>query len=149
MAARPRGGEWVADEMEAWHSEGVDTIVSLLEDGEEQELSLKAEGTEAEAHGMSFRSFPIPDREVPSSSREFAETLKQIQRDLLEGRNVVLHCRQGVGRTGMVAAGLLLLAGYQPASAIALLSEARGVAVPETPDQRRWLDRYAESIAAA
>jgi protein-tyrosine phosphatase len=135
--------------MEAWHSEGVDTVVSLLEAGEEQELSLRAEATEAEAHGMIFRSFPIPDRQVPSSQSKFTKTLEQIQQDLLEGMNVVLHCRQGIGRTGLMAAGLFLLAGYQPAPAIALLSEARGVPVPETQDQRRWLESYAESIAVA
>jgi protein-tyrosine phosphatase len=149
MAARPRGGEWVADEMEAWHAEGVDTVVSLLEAGEEQELNLKEERIEAEAHGMNFQSFPIPDRQVPSSPREFAATLQQIQRDLVTGKNVVLHCRQGVGRTGLVAACLLLLAGYKPVPAVALLSEARGVPVPETQDQRLWLDSYAERIAAA
>jgi len=149
MAARPRGGEWVAGEMEAWHAEGVDTVVSLLEVGEEQELNLREERTEAEAHGMNFQSYPIPDRQVPSSPREFAATLQPIQQDLAAGKNVVLHCRQGVGRTGLVAACLLLSAGYKPAPAVALLSEARGVPVPETPDQRRWLDSYAERITAA
>lgn len=149
MAARPRGGEWVADEMEAWHADGVQTIVSLLEAGEEQELNLRAERTEAQSHGMGFRSFPIPDRQVPSSLREFTATLECIQQDLVAGRNVALHCRQGVGRTGLVAACLLLMAGYQPGPAVALLSDARGIPVPETQDQRRWLDSYAERLAAA
>lgn len=149
MAARPRGGEWVADEMESWHEEGADTVVSLLEVAEEQELNLGTERTEAQAHGMKFQSFPIPDRDVPSSPRELAAALEQIYHELLAGRNVVLHCRQGIGRTGLVAACLLLEAGYKPASAVALLSEARGVAVPETQEQRRWLDTYAERITAA
>ncbi len=149
MAARPRGGDWIAVEMEAWHNQGVDGVVSLLEADEERELNLSAERTEAQAHGMNFRSLPIPDRQVPSSSVEFEVVLEQIQRDLLAGKKVVLHCRQGIGRTGLVAACLLLLAGYEPTPAVALLSEARGIPVPETQDQRRWLDSYAKLIRAA
>jgi protein-tyrosine phosphatase len=149
MAARPRGGDWITVEMETWHNQGVDTVVSLLEAGEEQELNLKAERAEAQAHGMDFRSLPIEDRQVPSSPGEFAVALEQIQRDLLAGKKVVLHCRQGIGRTGLVAACLLLLAGYEPTPAVALLSEARGIPVPETQDQRRWLDGYARLIRAA
>ncbi len=149
MAARPRGGEWVADEMEAWRTEGVDTVLSLLEADEEQELFLNAEADEARAHGMTFRSFPIPDREVPSSSRELSSTLNSIQNDLATGRNVVVHCRQGVGRTGLVAACLLIQSGYEPDAAVALLSQARGLPVPETQEQRRWLDGYARHTSAA
>ncbi len=149
MAARPRGGEWVSDEMACWREEGVNTVVSLLEAGEERELGLELERTEVQAQGMNFQSFPIPDREAPTSSRDFVQTLQQIERDLLAGTNVVLHCRQGIGRTGLFAASLLLHAGYKPAVAVALLSETRGVTVPETEEQRRWLDGYAERIAAA
>ena len=30
MAARPRGGEWLQDELEGWRLAGVHTILSLL-----------------------------------------------------------------------------------------------------------------------
>jgi len=149
MAARPRGGEWVADEMEAWRAGGVDTVVSLLEADEERELVLNAEADEARARGMTFRSFPIPDRQVPSSSRELSSTLNSIRNDLAMGKNVLVHCRQGIGRTGLVAACLLIQSGYESDAAVALLSEARGLPVPETLEQRRWLDGYARHISAA
>ena len=65
LAARPRGGEWLEDEMTQWHSEGIDTVVSLLEEAEEWDLGLASEAVEARAQGMTFKSVPIGDRQVP------------------------------------------------------------------------------------
>jgi protein-tyrosine phosphatase len=148
LAARPRGGEWLEDEIASWRESGVDTVFSLLTDEEEHDLDITREGAEAQARGMNFLSFPIPDREVPASEGRFARALEQLERELASGRNVVLHCRQGIGRTGLVAACLLLTKGMAPETAVGQLSAARGVAVPETAEQRSWIDHYAESLAA-
>jgi protein-tyrosine phosphatase len=78
--ARPRGGDWLADEMASWKRQG-DT-------------------------------------------------------------NLVIHCRQGIGRSGL-AACLLAKTGLSPGAAIEMVSAARGVPVPETKEQRAWIDRYA------
>jgi hypothetical protein len=37
---RPRAGDWLEDEILAWQAAGIDTVVSLLERGETQELGL-------------------------------------------------------------------------------------------------------------
>jgi protein-tyrosine phosphatase len=68
---------------------------------------------------------------------------------LASGRNVVIHCRQGVGRTGLVAACLLVARGESPETAVEKLSAARGVSTPETAEQRRWIDHYAAISASA
>jgi protein-tyrosine phosphatase len=133
--------------MAHWRQSGVDTVVSLLTAEEESALDLKEEATQAVAHDIDFIAFPIPDREVPVSDSAFTETLCRIDAQLTIGRNIVFHCRQGIGRTGLFAAGLLLARGFEPDAAIKLLSAARGIPVPETPDQRRWLNRYALQFA--
>jgi protein-tyrosine phosphatase len=148
LAARPRGGEWLEDEITSWQRGGVNTVFSLLTDEEEHDLDIAKEEAEARAHGMGFLSFPILDRQVPESERDLANALVQLDRELAAGRNVVLHCRQGIGRTGLVAACLLLTKGIDPETAVSRLSAARGTSVPETLEQRRWIDRYAESFAA-
>ena len=94
-------GDWLADEMHFWKGSGVDTVVSLLEREEEGVLGLAQEGYEAEAHGMRFRQLPIVDRQVPDRRVEFSLALDDLDRELSGGRTVVLHCRQGVGRTGL------------------------------------------------
>ena len=58
-AARPHGGNRLEDEIRSLHREGVDVLVSLLTDDENQELELTQEGALCRAAGMEFRSFPI------------------------------------------------------------------------------------------
>jgi len=147
LAARPRGGEWLEDEIASWRGSGVDTVFSLLTGEEEQDLDITSERAEAQAHGMNFLSFPIPDRQVPASEGRFADAIEQLDMELASGKNVVVHCRQGIGRTGLVAACLLLTKGVAPETAVRRLSAARGAAVPETAEQRSWIDHYAESLA--
>ena len=43
IAARPRGGDWLEDEMAHWHHSGVDTVLSLLSPDEEHTLGLDNE----------------------------------------------------------------------------------------------------------
>jgi protein-tyrosine phosphatase len=61
----------------------------------------------------------------------------------------VVHCRQGIGRTGLIAACLLVAQGAAPDAAVHNLSAARGLPVPETAEQRRWIDHYAATLAEA
>jgi protein-tyrosine phosphatase len=147
LASRPRGGDWLKDEMVAWRQAGLDTVLSLLTPEEEQDLDLKREAEEAKARGMNFASLPIPDREVPNSESEVSAALDRLDDDLSAGKNVVIHCRQGIGRTGLVAACLLITKDLTPEVAVKILSAARGNPVPETSEQRRWIDHYAAVLA--
>ena len=118
LAARPRGGDWLGDEAAGWRSAGIDTVLSLLTPEEEQDLDLKNEAREMKKVGMKFISFPIPDRKVPRSESEVADTLEKLDTDLSAGKNVAIHCRQGVGRTGLVAACLLIKKGLSSGAAV-------------------------------
>jgi protein-tyrosine phosphatase len=149
LAARPRGEDWLEDEIKSWKQAGINTVLSLLEPAEEAELGLKDEGPLVKRQGMKFRSLPIPDRQVPNSESELTATLEQIDADLSSGKNVVVHCRQGIGRTGLVAACLLITKGLGPDTAITSLVSARGIQIPETDQQRNWIDHYAAILASA
>jgi len=147
LSARPRGGDWLADEVADWKQAGVRAVLSLLESQEEENLDLKGEGTEVRKQGLDFSSYPIPDRQVPPSESELAQLLEKLDRALTSGKNVVVHCRQGVGRSGLVAACLLVRNGISPGAAVDKVSAARGVAVPETEEQREWIDHYATAFS--
>ena len=148
VAARPRGGDWLRDDLAKWKQQGVDALLSLLTPEEEDDLDLRQEAIEAKRQGMDFVSFPIHDRRVPGSEARLAGVLERITCALSEGRSVVVHCRQGIGRSGLVAACLLIRKGISPGSAVETISAARGVPVPETSEQRDWIDHYAVSLAA-
>jgi protein-tyrosine phosphatase len=133
--------------MTSWKHAGISSIVSLLTSEEENDLDLREEAREANAQGMKFISFSIPDRQVPRSEAKLAEVLESIGADLSAGKNVVVHCRQGVGRSGLVTACLLVRSGMSPGAAVEMVSVARGVSIPETAEQRDWIDRYAAAFA--
>jgi protein tyrosine phosphatase (PTP) superfamily phosphohydrolase (DUF442 family) len=142
ISARPRGGDWLEDEVRGWRSAQVDSVVSLLERDEEKQLELDKEGEVAEASGIHFISFPIVDRGVPTSIPSTISLLRSVNRALEQGENVAVHCRQGIGRAALFAAGALMAAGKSPEA----VSSARGVNVPETQEQREWLQKRSGQI---
>lgn len=147
ISSRPRGGDWLSDEVADWHRAGVDVVLSLLTSDEEDSLDLKQEAALASGQGMKFISFPIPDRQAPASPSELASVLENINFSLSSGKNVLIHCRQGVGRSGLVAACLLVTKGWEPAATVKHLSSVRRVPIPETSQQRQWLDHFTAVLA--
>ena len=138
ISPRPRGGDWLADEVQAWQRAGVQTVVSLLTADEAAELGLNEEAAEAAARGIEFVSFPVTDRGVPSSSHEYRRLLFALAKQLADGRTVVVHCRQGIGRAALIAIGLYLHPASEQEAAIA---RSNG---PQPPGaghrQRRWIE---------
>jgi protein-tyrosine phosphatase len=149
ITARPRGDDWLESEIEGWKRSEVDVVVSLLTTGEVQDLALKNESSLCEAHGIRFLSFPIEDRDVPASQSQAASFLRDLRQILESGRNVAIHCRQSVGRSGLIAAALLIAKGETPEEAIQHISDARGLTVPETAGQRQWIAQFSKAVSSA
>ena len=145
---RPRGADWLEDEIAAWREAGIDMVVSLLEPEEEAQLALEGEAAAAGARGIDFRSFPVPDRGVPASRESVAQLADKVIEALDTGRNVAVHCRQGIGRSGMIVGGVLVAAGENLGAALEAIKESRGVWVPETEEQRQWLGDFAPWLAS-
>lgn len=115
-----------------------DVLVSLLPPDQAAALDLADEPAAADRAGLTYRALPIPDFGVPD--RAAAEpVLAALTDDLAAGRHVLVHCWGGVGRSGLVAAALLVRLGATPADAWTRVSTARGREVPETDAQRGWL----------
>ncbi len=149
FSPRPRGGEWLAEEVAHWRAAGVDTVVSLVEGAEERELQLEQEPVFCRTYGIEFVSFPIKDRAVPSSPDAVASLVDWIVSDLRRGLGVLVHCRMGIGRSGVVAACVLHALGHKYDVLFPILSRARGYPVPDTPAQADWVRRYTKSKTGA
>ena len=54
-------------------------------------------------------------------TRKFVEQLLAF---LIDGKNVGIHCRQGIGRSALIAASLLVLAGLAPDEALQRIQTA-------------------------
>jgi protein-tyrosine phosphatase len=148
VAPRPRGGDWLEDEVRSWRSHGVDVVVSLLTSDEAAELDLAQEKELCDANGIQFVAFPIVDRAVPPSGESMRELVARLVELMRDGKSIVIHCRQGIGRSGMVALAVLAAEGMDFERAIAIVSAARGCPVPETAEQQRWLASFVKEPTA-
>ncbi|WP_331746183.1 tyrosine protein phosphatase (plasmid) [Streptomyces sp. NBC_00846] len=135
--ARPRCNDWLEDEMTALKNCGVDILVCALTGPELDELGLADEPRTAAAAGLQFVAIPIPDLTVPDLTT-ILPTLHRLAKQLHEGAHVVTHCRAGIGRSSLLASALLILNGVDPETSWHQIERARGLAVPDTAEQREW-----------
>jgi protein-tyrosine phosphatase len=149
LMARPRGGEFLYDEVLAWRQASVATIVSLLEPHEVRELELKAEPSLCAEQGIEFRHFPIPDRGIPHLRKDVSALIVELHSKLVQGHAVAIHCRAGIGRTGLVAGCLLRELKVPRAEVFHILSRSRGVAIPDTSAQAEWVEKYTVALQDA
>jgi protein-tyrosine phosphatase len=143
---RPRGDDWLEDEVKSLRNADVDVLASLLTHEEVTELGLRDEAGCCTFCGIEFLSFPIPDLGVPASVPETWTLVRRLASLVASGKAVAIHCRQGVGRSALVAACVLIGLGEKPNFALDRVAAARGCPVPDTQEQRDWVVRFAEPV---
>ena len=148
VMAKPVAGEWIEDEFSGIAQFGIRCLVSLLEPHEIKELGLSSAPKLCAANGIAFVHFPLKDRGVPSTSMKTMELVDDVYQRILRGENVVIHCRAGIGRTGLLAASVLVRHGHSPQDAFRMISKARGVQVPDTVEQSEWVAANQKSLQA-
>ena len=110
------------------------------------ELELVDEQKFCSANGIEFLSLPVPDRGVPPSQEAVLSVVRRLDARMAAGKSVGIHCRQGIGRSGILAACLLVSTGVSPQGAFTQLMEARGRSVPDTSEQREWVEEIAHEL---
>ena len=141
IMARPRGNEWLEEDVLSLKKQGVQTIVSLLDRNEIYELGLENELERCSKHGIEFINFPIIDRNVPKLDSEFHKFIGQLREKIVAGKHVVIHCRMGIGRSTIIAGCLLIKHGYKTDNVIVHIGKIRGMRVPDTEEQTSWLKK--------
>lgn len=138
VMAKPVSGEWIEDEFIGLKRLGINKVVCLLEAFEKIEVGLGLEEELCVKNGIGYSFFPIPDRGLPDTQKaiKFVEELYQ---EICSGVHVVVHCRAGIGRTGIIAGAILVQSGCSAKEALSLISSARGVQLPDTEEQEHWL----------
>ena len=58
---------------------------------------------------------------------------------LTKTEHVAIHCRAGIGRTGIMASAVLVKLGVDPMEAMKQISLVRGVEIPDTQEQKEWV----------
>ena len=139
------GDPWERDlkvDMRAIVDWGATTLVSLMEAHEFPMLNVPGLGDTAERAGLEWHHLPIPDVEVPDDRFEplWTYTGHVLRGKLRSGEKIVLHCRGGLGRTGMIAARLAIEFGTAPEESLHRVREARRGTV-ETRAQEAYVLR--------
>jgi protein-tyrosine phosphatase len=139
IVARPRGNDWLEDDLAELRAGGIDILISFLAEDEAEELGLREEGPIATRLGMEFISYPIPDRTVPGDLEGFRELIAWLAKAVRAGKCIGAHCRACIGRSTVLIASLMIALGADPEVALYQIEEARGWMVPDTPEQRHWI----------
>lgn len=131
-------GDWLKEDVGFYASLGIVRIISLIEPEEVEELNLKDQKRICESFGLGFVSFPIPDYGLPDPE-PFSELADETRHDIEGGASVAIHCRAGIGRSGMLSCTIIAPWFGAAQTAIDHVTKARGVKVPDTEEQRNFV----------
>jgi len=145
---RPRSGDWLLEEIAGWQRARVNTVVSLLEPHEVRELELQDEPLFCAYYGIDFMTLPTPDAGTPHSLPQTMVLVDELVARLRRDEGVAIHCRAGIGRSGLLSACVLLRVGVPLAEVFPILSRARRLPIPDTPVQVEWVARFAATLGA-
>ncbi len=132
-------GAWARDlalDLDAIVAWGARRVLTLVEPEELLALKVPDLGAAVHSRGLDWRHLPIADFSVPSEAFEQAWVTEgaEIRALLRDGGNLLVHCKGGLGRAGMISARLLVELGMEPDRAVREVRRARPGAI-ETPSQ--------------
>ena len=138
----PAGGRALKDELKMLLEEEEFCLVSLLTEKEEKRLGLSKEKALCKELGIRCIKFPIVDMSVPPYKIyvAFIEHLYSISE---EADRILIHCRAGIGRSSLIALGMMTRHGMPLEQSIQHVSRIRRFHVPKSISQKRLLVKYA------
>lgn len=124
--------------------DGIEVIVCLLEWSEMRMLNVTDYPKRAQEEGILFYHLPIRDRGVPQQ-KETNVLVPLIVQQLVAGKHVLVHCRGGLGRAGMICACCLGHFGYTGKDAIDMVRKQRPGAI-QTMKQEESVIQYCQTL---
>lgn len=139
-----RSTEEYVETMEEFRSRAeaahIHTILCLCSQAElEQKSPEYAKAIADGTLGYAFNRFAIEDYGIPSDIPAYISFITEAADLLKAGKNCILHCGAGIGRTGMTASCILSALGLPAAQADSIVSSAQAGA--ETNEQRAFIEQ--------
>jgi protein-tyrosine phosphatase len=120
-------GDIITDDLLTIRNWGASTLVTLLDESELHVLGVRNLPRKAAALNLLWLHLPLKNLSVPDDKFDiqWAWAGPRLCKWLREGQNIVIHCKEGIGRAGLVAARLMIELGTSPEDAIKTVQKAR------------------------
>jgi len=138
-------GEWERDlriDIQAVKSWGATAWLNLLTSTEMLDLKVGDLGVAVKGNGIRYYCLPIEDGDTPDAifEKSWETAGAQIREELLRGGKILIHCKGGLGRSGMIAARLIVELGVaSPEEAIRLVRASRPGAIETRAQEKHAL----------
>ncbi len=118
----------------------IDIIVSLLEISELKSLGCDNLIKEIKLNNFVWFHFPIIDFNIPTKNSllKLNLLLSDLERFLKKEKNIIIHCKAGLGRTGTIASLLLAKLGISPKDAVQYIRKYRPGSI-DTDEQKNFV----------
>lgn len=146
VSARPGGWEELEESAAAWRQSGLDVVVSMLEREEAEDLGLEDQALICRKAGINTINCPVPDHGTPEDEEVVRAAVDEALIYLGKGKRVAAHCFAGIGRSPLFVSCVLVRHGMAAEEAWKRVMTARGMRLPDTIAQRRWVDDFARSF---
>ena len=137
-----------AEVFQALEARNCRTVVSLAEHREFESYGARPIFTKHVAEqNFTWHHAPVDDYQVPDDAflSNWTELSRELIAELIAGRDICMHCKGGLGRSGTVAAILLIDQGESNERAIERIREARPGAI-ETSAQEAFVRAYQPTL---
>lgn len=121
-------GEILGDDLQVIRSWGASVVVTLLDDFELHSLCGREKfRQQVEAHNMIWLHMPVTNRGTPDErfDKQWTAAAPSLCSLLRKGKRIVIHCKEGIGRAGLIATRLLVELGVPVEEAMRIIKKAR------------------------
>ncbi|TEE95789.1 cyclin-dependent kinase inhibitor 3 family protein [Pseudomonas aeruginosa] len=133
----------LVDSLATLKQAGASAVISLMPASELASNGAEDIGKQCQAQDMVWFHLPVADEQVPLE--DFGQGWKACKQSILErlnaGQDIAIHCKGGSGRTGLIAARIMIEAGIPRADAIALVQALRPKAI-QHPAHINWITQF-------
>lgn len=133
----------LASALETLHQAGAVSVISLMPLAELEQNGAGDIAAQCNALGLEWFHLPVADEQAPQSDFDLAwmASKDRLLALLTSGQSAAIHCKGGSGRTGLIAARILMAKGVPRASAISLVQALRPKAI-QHPAHLAWINQF-------
>jgi hypothetical protein len=139
----PLAGEGLIEEIDAWRTAGIDTVVSLMTHEDASRFELSNESAMCCERGLEFIDFPVEHLGLLASVEPFAIMANRLDAALASGRHVALHSVHA----DLLARCVVVQSGRTFDEANNIVANAGFGGFGHFKDEKQWIQRFVNALA--